>query len=115
MDYKEIVNRAYSNEILVGVEPALARKFFTDTNHEAVQEQIGESLYLERWVVISLAFILQPISLLAGIVLCIFALHWYSMLVAPIMFLGWFVYGGLASAGRQKLSEFFCSLLCVSF
>jgi len=102
VNHKEIVEREEKGEILIGIEPAVARRFFTDTNHRVVQQEIGEALFVERFFVKAF-FWLAVLSLLAGIVASIFAIKWYSVLAIPLMVVSWFVLGGMASMGSQKL------------
>lgn len=101
--HQEFVRRAEGGEIFIGIEPDVARRFFTDTHHEAIQREIGEALFVERFFV-KAVWLLEYISLLAGVVLSIFALRWYSAIAIPLMIMGCFVLGGMASAGAQKLN-----------
>jgi hypothetical protein len=50
-DYQEFVKRAEKGEILIGIEPAVARRFFTDTDYLVIKEKIGEALFIERFFV----------------------------------------------------------------
>ena len=65
-NHQEFVKRAEKGEILIGVEPAVARKFFTSTDHSVIREKIGESLFIERFFV-KTCWLLEFICLLAGI------------------------------------------------
>ena len=112
-NYQEFVKRAEKGEILIGIEPAVARKFFTDTDHSVVKEKIGESLFIERFFV-KTCWLLEFICLLAGIIASVFALKWYSIIAIPIMLIAFFVLGGKASMGRQKIGgAVFLVILCV--
>jgi len=101
-DYQEFVKRAEKGEILIGVEPAVARKFFTNTDHSVIKEKIGESLFIEHFFV-KTCWLLEFICLLAGIIASIFALKWYSIIAIPVMLTASFALGGKASMGRQKI------------
>jgi len=70
-DYQEFVKRAEKGEILIGVEPAVARKFFTNTDHSLIKEKIGEPLFIERFFV-KACWLLECVCLLAGIIVSIF-------------------------------------------
>lgn len=112
-DYQELVKRAEKGEILIGVEPAVARKFFTDTNHSIVKEKIGEPLFIERFFV-KTCWLLECTCLLAGIITSIFALKWYSIIAIPVMLIAFFVLGGKASMGKQKVGgAVFLVTICV--
>lgn len=112
-DYQEFVKRAEKGEIIIGVEPAIARKFFTDTDHSVIKEKIGEALFIERFFV-KTCWLLEYICLLAGIIVSIFALKWYSIIAIPVMLIASFVLGGKASMGRQKIGgAVFLVVVCV--
>ncbi len=102
MNYQEFKDKANKNEILIGIEPAIARKFFTDTGHSIIKEKINEPLYLERFIV-KLFFYLQFLTLLAVLILSIFALKWYSIIAIPIIILLFSILVGKASMGNQKI------------
>ena len=101
-NYQEFVQRAKKGEILIGVEPAVARKFFTDTEPPFVKGKIGESLSVER-LFVRTCWLLEFICLLAGVIASIFALKWYSFIAIPLMLVAFFVLSGKASIGRQKM------------
>ncbi len=103
MNYREFVQRAEKGEILIGVEPTVAREFFMGTDHSLVQNEIGEPLFVERFLV-QLAFWLSYIFLLAGIIASIFALKWFGALAIPTMLTASFVLQGQASMGRHTLA-----------
>jgi len=98
INHKEIVKREERGEIVIGIDPAVARRFFTSTDHRSVQQEIGEALFIERFFVKAL-FCLGVLSLLAGIVASIFAIKWWSVLGIPMMIVSWFILGGRASMG----------------
>lgn len=119
INYQEFVQRAEKGEILIGTEPAVARKLFTDTDRLAIKEKLGESLFIERFFV-KMAWLLEFISLLGGIIASIFALKWYSIIAIPVMLIAFFVLGGKASIGRQKMGGalflvVICALLAYEF
>jgi len=112
-NYQEFVKRAEKGEILIGVEPAVARKFFTDTDRSIIKEKIGESIFMERFFV-KTCWLLEFICLLAVIIVSIFALKWYSIIAIPVMLIVSFVLGGKASMGRQKIGgAVFLLVICV--
>jgi len=112
-NYQEFVKRVEKGEILIGVEPAVARKFFTDTDHSIIKEKIGEPLFIERFFV-KTCWLLECTCLLVGIITSIFALKWYSIIAIPAMFIGFFILGGKASMGKQKIGgAVFLVIICV--
>ncbi len=114
LNYRDIVNRSYKGQILIGVDPALARRFFTDTNHMAVRQQIGEPLFLERFLV-NAAWLGEYACLLAGVIASVLALRWYSAIAIPLIVAGSLVLGGAASVGRQRLRGAIFLILVFSF
>src|SRR4030042_97674 len=101
-NYQEFVKQAGRGEMLIGIDPAVARKFFTDTDHKVIQQEIGEPLFIERFFV-KTVWLFEFISLFAGAIASIFALGWYSAIVIPLMILGFFILGGKASMGAQRI------------
>lgn len=101
INYQDFVKRAESGEILIGIEPALARQFFTDTDHLAIQQEIGEHLFVERFFVKSV-WLLEFICLFAGVVASVIALGWYSAVAILLMIIVFFALAGKASMGTQK-------------
>jgi len=101
-NYKEFTKQVEKDEIIMGVEPAVARRFFTDTNHSTIKEEIGEPLFLERFFV-KTCWLLEFVCLLAGIIMSIFGLKYYSIIVIPIMLITFLFLGAKASIGRQKI------------
>lgn len=51
INHQEFVKRVEKGDVLIGIEPTGARKFFTDTNHSTIKEKVGESLFIERFFV----------------------------------------------------------------
>lgn len=113
-NYREIVSKASTGQLVVGVEPALARKFFTDTDSKALQREFGSSFYKER-LFVKLVWLLEYPSLLAGIIASVFAFHWYSVIVIPVMAVTAFLYGAKSSGGRQKIGSVLLLLLISIF
>lgn len=102
LKHDEFCAAAEAGEIYIGVEPALARKFFTDTNHDKVIAAIGEPLYFERAVVRSF-FILALILLFVSPWFACKAFGWWSLAVIPMSFAWGFYQNGISSIGRPSL------------
>jgi len=112
--HEEIVKKEKNGEILIGIEPAVARRFFTDTDHDLVIEQIEEPIPIERFSVKSV-WILEHIFLLVGIITSVFALHWFSIIAIPSMFVSFYILGGKASMGAQRMGGSIFGLLIFLF
>lgn len=93
---------AEQGKILVGIEPAVARKFFTDTAASVVQERIGEPITIER-AAVRAAFVLGPLALLLSFYFAVVTFGWWSTLVIPVSVMIWFYHGGQVSLGHPKL------------
>ena len=100
--YREIVERYNNGEIVIGVEPALARKFFTDTDKESVRQEFGESFNAQRLIVKSV-WILEYITLIFLLISSIISFKWYSILLVTIIIISAIFYGGKSSIGRQGI------------
>lgn len=100
--FKEVVDRTDRGELLVGVEPALARRFFTDSDSKALQREFGNSYCKER-LLVKAVWLLEYLTLFAGLIASIFAFHWYSIIIIPTMVIITFLYGAKASAGHQNI------------
>lgn len=101
--YDEILKRQDAGEILLYIDTASFRKFFTDINNAKVKELIGESLQMESYVIKFIMFILEPLSLLTTIVASVFLFKWFALLIIPVLVLLWGFLKGQASIGRQKI------------
>lgn len=102
-EYKKIITRVEKGEVLIGIEPALARQFFTSgISTQKIQEMVGEPIYLERLLATTI-LILEPIFLLLNFVATIFLFKWYSIAIIPITFIVWVFLGGRASMGKQGI------------
>jgi hypothetical protein len=110
LNHKDIVEREAKGQILIEIEPAVARRFFTQAHHHILQQEIGEALFVERSLVKTFAW-LSVLSLLAGMIASVFAIKWYSVLAIPVMIFGWFILGAKASVGSQKLGGAFGLML----
>jgi len=109
LTYQEFSELARSGRILVGIDPAVARKFYTNSDPRWLEEQLGESMWLERLTVKSF-WLLDFGTLIAGIVITVLVLKWFSVIAVPLMVVAWFFLGGLASVGRQRLTGAFAAV-----
>jgi hypothetical protein len=102
INYQEVVNKASKGELLIGVEPALARRFFTDSDPQVLQREFGSSFSKER-LLVRIVWLLEYPSLFAGLIASIFAFHWYSIIAILLMVVIAFMYGAKSSGGFQQI------------
>lgn len=115
MDYKEFTAKANKGEILIGIDPATARKFFMSMSKGPLEMETGESLFIEYFVVNS-CFIAFYTILLSNVILSIFIFHYYSIIVIPVIILTALAYQSKASMGNQNMIGVFLFLvLCFFF
>jgi hypothetical protein len=98
-EYKTFVEQAYSGALLIGIDRSVARKFYTDIPLSKIQEETGETPYIEKMVV-WFAFLTAPIALLASFVLSVFAFHWWAALAIPLSILIYFIFSSKSSMPR---------------
>jgi hypothetical protein len=113
ISHQEFVKRTGSGKVLMVVEPSVARKFFTDRDPSLIKGKIGESIFMERFLV-KICWSLEFVLLFAGIIASIFALEWYSVVAIPVMLIVFIVLSGEASMGRSKIGDaVFLMAICV--
>jgi hypothetical protein len=95
-EYKTFVDQAYSGALLIGIDRAVARKFYTDIPLSRIEEKTGEAPYFEK-MVIWFAFVTAPAALLASFVLSVIAFQWWAVLAIPISVLVYFIFSGQSS------------------
>src|SRR5579862_7858455 len=93
---------AERGEISVGVEPATARRLYTEASSAWVREKLGESAKLQRLIVKG-ALVAAPVALLISFVLAVRAFAWASIVLIPISGVVWYIHGGRASMGSPRL------------
>jgi hypothetical protein len=106
-EHAAVMARLGNDEILIGVDAAAARRFFTDNSAAALRQQFGEGFALRRSVVM-LAFVMAPVTALASAALAIRAFGWWSIGVVPVSLAAWFLHSSMASSGRQRVFGVFC-------
>ena len=101
--YDEILKKQDAGEILLYIDTASFRKFFTEIDNAKVRKLIGESLQMESYVIKFIMFVLKPLSLLTTVVASIFLFKWFALLIAPALIILWVFLKGQASIGKQKI------------
>ncbi|MBW8034754.1 MAG: hypothetical protein FVQ79_03645 [Planctomycetes bacterium] len=101
MEHKELIKLEQQGKILIGVDRAMARKFYTDIPVSTINEETGEAPYFEK-IIVWFAFLSGPIALISSIVLGFFAFKWWGvtcLVLCPVTFL---VYSSLSARGDSK-------------
>ncbi len=102
-EYKDFVAKAKSGALLIGIDRAIARKFYTDFPLSKIQDETGETPYFEKMVV-WFAFLVAPVTLLASFILAVIAFGWWAALAIPLSVAAYFVFSGQSSMpGRGML------------
>lgn len=114
LSHSDFVKMAQSSCILIGIEPAVARRFFTATDPKLMRKEIGENLHAERLTVSTFLF-LECTTLISGIIVSIFSLKWFSLITIPLMIGEFLLGGGMASVGRQQLTGAVAFVSCCLF
>jgi hypothetical protein len=105
---------AEQGKITVGVEPAIARRFFTDSTFAIQRALVAEPLYIELGIVRGTWF-LAPVTLLISFCLAWVAFGWWSVLLIPGSVILWFLHNGKASMGRPALWPLVVAVGLVSY
>jgi len=110
--YNEIIHKQEIGDILLYIDTANFRKFFTEANQKQIEQQIGEPLYVECFIIKLIVFLLEPLMLLITVIASIYLLKWFAILLIPALILLWFFLKSMASSGKQSI--FFPSVLLVA-
>jgi hypothetical protein len=102
-EHRDIVAREADGELVIGIDRAFARRFFTDTPIRVVHENTGESPYFAKGIVMA-AFLGSPLTLVVASALAIATVRWWAILVIPIGILAWILHGSASSLGRAGLT-----------
>jgi len=103
MEHKELIELEQQGKLLIGVDRAMARKFYTDILIATIEEKTGEAPYFEKMTV-WFAFLFGPIALISSIVLGFLAFGWWGvicLLLCPIVY---FTYSSSSVMGSSKLT-----------
>jgi len=100
MNYAEIVSKAQKGELLIGIEPAVARKFFMDTNTKGLE--IGQPMSV-KISLINTILILDWLFMLFTDIVSIIAFKWWSIAIIPVILIAHMFYQSKASMGKQRL------------
>ena len=113
-NYQEFVKRVEKGDAAIRIEPAGARKFFTDTARSTIKEKVGESL-LAECLFVKTCWLLGYACLIAAMIASIFAMKWYCIIAMPVILIAFTLLSGEAYMGKQRiLDTVFLIVICVS-
>ena len=78
MEHKEVIELEKQGKLLIGIDRAMAPKFYTNIPISKIQEETGEAPYFEK-AIVWFAFLFSPTALIASIVLGFFAFSWWGI------------------------------------
>lgn len=104
LEYIQIVESFKKGLISVGVDRSYARKLFTDVQLPTIQENIGESLWMQKIIALT-AFIVSPILVLLTCIFAIIAFGWWALLGLPLLLFVWMYYKSLSVRGGAGLGS----------
>lgn len=102
MEHKEVIELAEQGKLLIGVDRAMAREFYTNIPISKIQEETGESPYFEKMIVL-FAFLFGPISLISSIVLGFLAFSWWGIISLVLCTVIYFAYSSSSVVAGSKL------------
>lgn len=95
-EYKTLVEQVYSNALQIGIDRAVARRFYTHIPLYKIKEETGETPYFAKMVV-WFAFLSAPVALIASFILSVLAFHWWAALAIPLSIVIYSLYYGQSS------------------
>ena len=101
-EHETFAERAYSGEILVGIDRPFARRFYTDISLHVIKQETGEAPYFAKFFVLS-AWVSAPLLLLLAAGLTILVLGWWATVVIPLGLLAWLRYYSNSSYGTVRI------------
>lgn len=88
VSFEEIVRLETNGQLLIGIDRAFARRFYTNLPLRTVEEHTDEAPYFEKAFVMG-AFVGGPLALAASAIYAVFVISWWSVLIIPIGTLIW--------------------------
>ena len=100
-EFNTLVARERAGSVLVGIDQTVARQFFTDLSFKDLELRTGETLYVEKSVVVT-AQITGPLLLLVSMAFAPLAFGWWSVLAIPVFIAIYFFVMSLSSLGSSN-------------
>jgi len=95
----------------------MARQFYTDIPIKKIKEETGEAPYFEK-IIVWLAFLFGPISLLASIIIGFWFFNWWGIICVVFCPSVYFAYSSSSVRGDSKMAGISTLLLisaCIYF
>jgi hypothetical protein len=113
-EYKKIVELAYSNKVLIGIDRIFARKFYTDISLSKIRDETYETPCVAKSIV-WFAFLCAPVSLVASLIITIFAFRWWAIAVIPSCIFVYYNFSSMSCMGRSRMSFITIILILTTF
>lgn len=111
LTFDQMLKEVNKGNLLMGVDPALARQFYTDLTNTQRLEKTGNSQSTQATTV-TLLLDLETISLTTASVSAIFALNWWAFAAIPILVFTWMYWKSTSSMGKPKFGSAIFLFLC---
>jgi hypothetical protein len=102
-DFAEFAQAVYANRIILGVDPAFARKVYTNLSLSRFAQATGEAPYFEK-LVIWFLLMTSALAMLASTAIAVALFRWWSIPLIVVAFLIWLWNKGAASVGGARLT-----------
>jgi hypothetical protein len=102
MEHKEVIALEAQGKLLIGVDRAMARKFYTDIPISKIEEETGEAPYFEK-AIIWFAFLFGPIALISSIIFGFVAFGWWGIICLVLCPIIYFMYSSSSVVGGSQL------------
>lgn len=96
--YDEMLPGVESGQLLMGVDPAFARQFYTDLTNSQREQEVGDA-QVNQSNTIRFFCGLESIAMLTAAIASGFAFHWWAALIIPALIVLWFFWKSTASVG----------------
>lgn len=103
LDHSTLTSRYREGKLAFGMDPAYARRLFTDFKGETLISKIGEDLKLERFLVTA-CMAISWWGFLSTLPVAIWTFGWWAVVAIPAATVIWFGLKTRAGMGRQSLS-----------
>jgi hypothetical protein len=102
LDHSTLVAKYREGKLAFGMDPAHARRLFTDFKGETLISKIGEDLRFERFLVTA-CMAISWWGFLSTLPVAIMAFGWWAVAAIPAATVIWFGLKARAGMGRQSL------------
>ena len=106
LNHSSIIDEIASGKVLMGVEPMISRRFYTNLRTSERQKLCGEKVVAGAFLVRSCQ-VIEGICLLASLVFAPFIIGWWTVLLVPLLLWCWLYGRGQVSLGTMPVLPFF--------